>query len=165
MKADDPKLEQSRKQAHERLQRINDMMLTVLKNHIMVEQFLNDFLAASKRSRKHSFAGKIDIAERLEPKEIDGPVWQLLRDCNKLRNQIAHQFDESKAHACIAAVRKSYQAALTPRQAEAVKELNDIQMVSCSFELCAAYVVAATDGRKDGGRAPRHPPALNEASQ
>jgi len=45
MKADDPRLEESLKRLTERIQKINDMIVTVLKNHLVLEQFINEFLA------------------------------------------------------------------------------------------------------------------------
>ena len=45
MKADDPRLEESLKRLTERIQKINDMIVTVLKNHLVLEQFINKFLA------------------------------------------------------------------------------------------------------------------------
>ena len=45
MKADDPRLEESLKRLTERIQKINDMIVAVLKNHLVLEQFINEFLA------------------------------------------------------------------------------------------------------------------------
>ncbi len=40
MRADDPRLEESRKKLFERVERVNDLILAVLKNHLVVEQFM-----------------------------------------------------------------------------------------------------------------------------
>jgi len=38
VKTDDPRLEESRNKLLDRVQKINDLKLTVLKNHLMVEE-------------------------------------------------------------------------------------------------------------------------------
>jgi hypothetical protein len=58
MKADDPRLEKSRQEAIARVARVNEMMVTVLKSHIVVEQFMDEFLAVSGRKPKGTFADK-----------------------------------------------------------------------------------------------------------
>ena len=44
MRADDPRLEKSRLAAIERVKRVNEMIVTVLKNHLVLEQFMDEFL-------------------------------------------------------------------------------------------------------------------------
>jgi hypothetical protein len=45
LKADDPRLEESLKRLTERIKKLDDTILTVLKNHVAVEQFMGAFLA------------------------------------------------------------------------------------------------------------------------
>jgi hypothetical protein len=58
MKTDDPRLKKSRKEAIERVNRVNEMIVTALKNHLVVEQCIDDFLVASGKKANGSFAGE-----------------------------------------------------------------------------------------------------------
>lgn len=150
VKIDDPKLEQAREQMRARVQRYDEMMLTVFKNHLGCEQFLNDLLSVSSRRWKGRMCGgKIDIAKGLHLSEIEAPVWEVLDAGNKLRNQIAHSPDDGKIAAKMASLRKAYLAALTPEQAKASENLNDTQIVALAFGLCGGYLVVATNRVKE----------------
>jgi hypothetical protein len=46
MKADDPRLEGSLREVSEHVNRVNEMIVTVLKNHLVVAQFMDEFLAS-----------------------------------------------------------------------------------------------------------------------
>jgi hypothetical protein len=146
VKTDDPRLEESRKKLLERLQKINDLILAVLKNHLVVEQFMNGFLDAS--GEKHdelSFAEKANLCKELKPAEIDPPIWSVLTKGNQLRNKIAHTLDQTEIQVKMDELREAYLAALTEKQAEAAKKLDDVRIAAAAFELCGAYLVAATD--------------------
>jgi hypothetical protein len=145
VKTDDPRLEESRKKLLERVQKINDLILTVLKNHLVVEQFMNEFLDSS--GKKHddlTFAKKAMQCEELNPAEIDTPIWTVLDAANKLRNKIAHTLDQTQIRRKMDKLRAAYLAALTPTQAKGAEELDDILIAANAFELCGAYLVGAT---------------------
>ncbi len=123
MKTDDPRLEKAREQLFERIKKYDEMMLTVFKNHLGCEQFLNELLSASSRRwKRRKCAGKIEIAKTLNLPEIEAPIWKVLEAGNKLRNQIAHSPDEGKIAAKMASFRKAYVAALTPEQARGLRK-------------------------------------------
>ncbi len=150
MKTDDPKLEKAREQLFERIKKYDEMMLTVFKNHLGCEQFLNELLSASSRRWKgRTCGGKIDIAKTLNLPEIEPSIWKALEAGNKLRNQIAHSPDEGKIAAKMASFREAYVAALTPEQARGCENLNDIQIVVLAFGLCGSYLVAAAGRVKE----------------
>jgi hypothetical protein len=80
MKTDDPRLEESRKRLTERIEKLDNIILTVLKNHVVVEQFMIEFLdACGKKSEELTFAHKITLCEEQHPPEIEKPVWELLK--------------------------------------------------------------------------------------
>ena len=74
MKADDPRLEKSLQEAIARAKRVNDMMVTVLKNHLVVEQFMDEFIVARGKKPRGTFADKIDHCERLRPPEVEPEI-------------------------------------------------------------------------------------------
>lgn len=146
MKTDDPRLEKSREQLFERVKKYDEMMLTVIKNHLGCEQFLNVLLSASSRRWKgRRCGGKIDIAKTPNLPDIEPPIWKVLEAGNKLRNQIAHSPDEGKT----AAFRKAYVAALTPEQARGCENLDDPRIVVLAFGLCGGYLAVAADRVKE----------------
>jgi hypothetical protein len=77
MKADDPRLEASRKEVFERIKKMDELMLTVLKNHVGLEQFLSEFLEASgKKPDEMSFYEKAKECEGLGPPEVEPAIWK-----------------------------------------------------------------------------------------
>jgi hypothetical protein len=146
MKTDDPRLEESRKKLLERVQKINELILSVLKNHLLLEQFMNGFLEVSgEKYDGLAFAEKAKKSEELKPPEVEPSIWKVLEAANKLRNKIAHTLDQGLIQAKMDKLRTAYLAALTPTQAKGVEKLDDVRIASGAFELCGAYVVAATD--------------------
>jgi len=97
-------------------------MLTVLKNHVGLEQFFSEFLEASgKKPDEMSFYEKAKACEGLRPPEVELAIWKVVYAANELRNKIAHTFEQTKIKAKMDALRAAYLAALTPTQAEAAK--------------------------------------------
>jgi hypothetical protein len=45
-------------------------------------------------------------------------------------------------------MRAAYLAALTPTQAKAAEKLDDVRIAAAAFELCGAYLVAATEAAR-----------------
>jgi hypothetical protein len=151
MKADDPLLEAKLHELFERIKKMNELMLIVLKNHIGLEQFMSEFLDASgQESDEMSFYEKAEACEKLNPPEVDPPIWKVVYAANELRNKIAHTFDQAKIKAKMDALRAAYLAALTPTQAEASKSLDDARIAADAMELCVACLVVATEAVRVG---------------
>jgi chorismate mutase len=146
MKTDDLRLEESLKRLTERIKKIDDTILTVLKNHVAVEQFMGEFLEAhGKKSDNLTFADKITACKARNPSEIEKPIWDLLKACNRLRNTVAHKLDEKEMKAQMDAVRAAYIAAVTEFQAKFIKDLDDVRMAMGALQLCGSYIVVATE--------------------
>jgi hypothetical protein len=146
VKTDDPLLEEGRKKLVERIQKITDLMVTVLVSHLILEQFIDEFLDAS--GKKHdglNFAKKAALCEELKPAEIDPPIWKVVTAANRLRNKIAHTLDQAQIQSQMNELRDAYLAALTPTQATEVEQLDDARTASGACELCGGYLVVATD--------------------
>jgi hypothetical protein len=150
MKADDPRLEKSRNEAIERVKRINEMMVTVLKNHLVAEQFMDEFLQASGKKADGTFADKVERCKNLQPPEIGEKVWQLLTKGNDLRNKIAHTLDQAEIKVKMDDLRAAYLAALSEEQRKAAEKLDDIRIAAAAFQLCSAHLVAATETARAG---------------
>jgi hypothetical protein len=153
IKADDPRLEIAHQEMIARIKKYDERMLTVIKNHLGCEDFLNELLsAAGRRWKNRLFAGKLDVAKEINPPEIEPPVWCLLKASNKLRNAIAHGHKESKIAARTADLRKAYLAALTPIQAKHSEGLDDTRIVVLAFGHCGAYLGIAAEAVRARGK-------------
>jgi uncharacterized protein YutE (UPF0331/DUF86 family) len=150
MKADDPRLEKSLRQAIERVDRVNEMVVTVLKNHLVVEQFMDEFLLFSGKKANGSFADKAQHCQTLKPPEIEPQIWKLLAAANQLRNKIAHTLDQAEIKTKMDEVRAAYLAALSDQQRPHSEKLDDVRIAAAAFELCGAYFVAATERASAG---------------
>jgi hypothetical protein len=59
VKIDDPRLQKAHEEMVERIRRYDERMLTVIKNHLGCEQFLNELLStASRRWKRRPCSGK-----------------------------------------------------------------------------------------------------------
>jgi hypothetical protein len=152
MKADDPRLEKSRQEAIARVARVNEMMVTVLKSHIVVEQFMDEFLAVSGRKPKGTFADKAQSCQDLKPPEIEPALWEVLKKANLLRNKIAHTLDHAEIQVKMDRLRAAYLAALSDQQRPHSENLDDIRTAAGAFELCGAYLVGATEAVREKKR-------------
>jgi hypothetical protein len=151
MNSADPRLEKSRKELLERIKKIDELMLILLKYHVGLEQFLSKFLEASGKAPEDlSFYQKVDESEGLNPSEVDTAIWEVLYAANELRNKIAHTFDQAKIKTKMDALRAAYLAALTPTQAETSKALDDAKIAVAAMGLCGAFLCVATDSVRSG---------------
>jgi hypothetical protein len=140
MKADDPLLEAKRQELFQRIQRMDELLLTVVKNHIGLEQFMGEYLEASGEDDPEdlSFYQKIEACEEHNPQEMEAPTWQVFYKANELRNKIAHTFDEAMVKQKLDALRAAYIAALnSPAQKEAANRLTDAQLAQVPWSSAA----------------------------
>jgi hypothetical protein len=149
MKADDPRLVESSKRLSERIARYDERIVTVLKSHLATEQSLNDLLAAaSRRWKRRTFAGKIDVAKGLFLPELGEELWAVLKAGNDLRNAVAHGHKEGTVAARMTDLRKAFLACASPEQRKGIEEMTDTQMVMSAFNYCGSYLVVAAENKK-----------------
>ncbi|UWU75924.1 hypothetical protein N2603_39300 [Bradyrhizobium huanghuaihaiense] len=81
-----------RKRFDEDLKRVDDMILTALKAQIVIERQMIALLEAHGRDSKHFFFTKNKIKEckKIDPPEVEQPIWHLLSKCSWVRNELAH---------------------------------------------------------------------------
>jgi hypothetical protein len=153
LKSDDPRLIESHKRLTERIAKLDEMILTVLKNHIAVEQFMGEFLEAhGKKSENLTFGDKIKACKARNAPEIEKPIWDLLKEANRLRNTIAHKMDENEIKAQMDVVRAAYCAAVSKEQAEAAETMTDTQMAMSAFMHPGSHIVVASENKKDADK-------------
>ena len=126
--------------------------MTVLKNHLAAEQSLNDLLAAaSRRWKRRTFAGKIDVSKELFLAELSEVLWDVLKAGNDLRNAVAHGHKEGTVAARMIDFRKAFLASVSPEQRKGIEEMTDTQMVTSAFSHCGSYLMVAAKNRKTAG--------------
>jgi hypothetical protein len=146
MDIDDPRLAEAHKIMTERVERYDERIVTVLKGHLSAEQSLDDLLrAASRRWKRRTFAGKIDVAQKLFLPELDEQMWAVLKAGNELRNAVAHGHKEGTVTQRMADLRKALLAWVSPKQRPGIEGMTDPQMVSTAFYQCGSHLVVATD--------------------
>ncbi|WP_407151012.1 hypothetical protein [Bradyrhizobium sp. ORS 86] len=150
MKTDDPKLEQSRKDLFERVEKMNALTISILRSHLLAEQCMNDFALGKgvkrKWLKKATFDEKLTKCRTLSGAERDDPLWGVLKSANILRNTIAHTLDVSKIEQRMADLKKTYLAALTPQQAAGLQNEPDDRIAQSACVLCAGFIVNLTCG-------------------
>jgi hypothetical protein len=146
MDIDDPRFVQAHKDMAARIERYDERIVTVLKSHLGVEQSLDDLLkTASRRWRGRTFAGKIDVAQKLFLPEFDEHIWSVLKAGNNLRNAVAHGDKEGTISARMTDLRKAYVAAVSPGHRKGVEGMTDTQIVGSVFNHCGSHLVVAAD--------------------
>jgi hypothetical protein len=139
--------EEAHKRFKEKLERIDNMILAVVKAQITVERFMISFLEAHGRDPKHFFftAQKIKECKRIDPPEVGQTMWELLTLCSYVRNELVHSLDDEEIKAKTDAVREAYLAATeNGRQKQGIREMNDTQMVTSALYDCGSHIVVAT---------------------
>jgi hypothetical protein len=144
MKANDPRLEQAHQEMTERIQKYDDRIIAVLKGHLAADQALNDLLRVAHRRWKRSFAGKIDVAQKLFLPGLTTEMWDVLKASNDLRNAVAHGHKEGTVTKRIADVRRALLAWASPPQRPGIEGMTDPQLISTAFFQCASLIVVAT---------------------
>lgn len=144
MKADDPRLAQAHKEMTERVRKHEEQIVTVLKGHLVAEQALNDLLRAARRRWKRTFAGKLDVAQKLFLPDLTTEMWDVLDAGNDLRNAVAHGHKEGTITQRIADLKRALLAWVSPEQRQGIEQMTDPQMISTAFFQCASFIVVAT---------------------
>jgi hypothetical protein len=141
-------------EAHKRfkadLERIDNMILTVVKAQIMVERFMIELLEAHGKDPKHSFftAQKITECKKIDPPEVGQTMWELLSLCSYVRNELVHSLDNEQLKAKANAVREAYLAVTeNERQRQGIRDMTDTQMVTSALYDCGSLIVVATDAK------------------
>jgi hypothetical protein len=146
MEANDPRLLRAHKEMTERIEKYEERIITVLKAHLGAEQALNDLLkAAARRWKGRTFAGKIDVGEKLLIDGLHPHVWKILRAGNNLRNAIAHGQKEGTIAARMTDLRNAYRDSLTPERKGDVDGLTATQLVIVAFSMASSFLVVAAD--------------------
>jgi hypothetical protein len=151
MKADDPRFEAAHKRFKEHIERIDNMILTVLKAQITVERFMIAFLEAHGKDHKHFFftSQKIKECKRIDPPGVGQTIWDLLTLCSYVRNELAHSLDNEELNARMTAVRAAYIAVTDDeRQKQSIRDMDDTQMVTSALYHCGSLIVIATENKE-----------------
>lgn len=129
MKADDPRLEKSRKEMFERVERMNALTLAVLHSHLLTEQCMGDYLIATGKKpkwvRKQTFKNKMERCKKLAKNERGSEWWGVLGAANQLRNTIAHTLSSDRIAEKMKLLKEQYFACMTAEQTAGLADQPD----------------------------------------
>jgi hypothetical protein len=149
MRTDDPRLEAGRKVMEERVKSFNALMLNVIQGHIVIEQALDSFLAASFSNPEHvadgqyarfTHSNKIQMCRAASFNEVDDGLWKVIWAVNTLRNKIAHGADAEEIAKKMAALRKEYFAILTDKQVAGLKTQSNDYIAQSACVTAAGFI-------------------------
>ena len=87
MKSDEPALDKRRQELFDRAQKMDVLILSVLKTHLLTEQCMNDYMTAGglkKRWIRKRFSDKMKKCKLLAKDEGKDPLWDVLDAANDL---------------------------------------------------------------------------------
>lgn len=147
MDIDDPRLTESQKKFLERTKKLDELIVTVLRYHVSVEQSMTELIEAHEVAVEDTFYKKLMQAEKLMGPAVDAAVWELLKKANQLRNALAHKIDGPEVKEAIATLRAVY-AAVSDQAAKDEKKMSDIQLALSAFSYCGSCIIVSTVGVK-----------------
>jgi hypothetical protein len=148
VKTDDPRLEKSRNEMIERIEKMSALTLAVLRSHLLAEQCMGDYIIASgtkpKWLRKANFFDKMNRWKTLAKEEGDDGLWGVLNDANQLRNTIAHSLSSEKIAERMKKLKERYLACLTKEQADGLADQPDDYVAQLACVTCAGFIATLT---------------------
>lgn len=127
MNINDPRLKEGHKTITERVKKLDEFIVTVLKYHVSVEQSMTDLIEANSKTAADSFYDMIRQCEDIDPPDVDASTWEVLKMANRLRNAEAHKIDGTEVNNAMTKLRIAY-AALSEQSAEDERNMNDVQL-------------------------------------
>jgi hypothetical protein len=143
MKSDDPGLEKRREEMIDRAQKMDALILSTLKAHLLAEQCMNAYMTASglkKRWIRKSFSHKITKCKLLAKGEDKDPLWDVLGAANDLRNKIAHTLEIAAIEEKLAILKEKYFACLTQKQVDSLKDQGDDYIALSACSTCSGFI-------------------------
>jgi|SRR5579864_1865110 len=143
MKSDDLDLEKYRQEIFDRAQKMDALILSVLKTHLLVEQCMNDYMTVcglKKRWIRKRFSDKMKKCKLLAKDEGKDPLWDVLEAANCLRNKIAHTLDIAEIKEKMAILKEKYFACLTQKQVDGIKDQADDFLAMSACSTCAGFI-------------------------
>ena len=143
MKTDDPELEKRRQEMFDRAQKMDTLILAVLKTHLLAEQTMDGYMTASglkKRWIKKRFSDKMKKCKLLAKGEDKDPLWDVLKAANCLRIKIAHTLDIAEIKEKMAILKDKYFACLSQKQVDGLKDQPDDYIAMSACSTCAGFI-------------------------
>ena len=153
MKPDDAELEKRRQEVFDRAKKMDALILSVLKTHLLTEQCMNGYMMGSglkKRWIRKRFFDKMKKCRLLAKGEGKDPLWDVLDAANDLRNKIAHTLEIAEIKEKMVILKDKYFACLTQKQVDGLKDQQDDYIAMSAFSTCAGFI-ATLESRISAG--------------
>jgi hypothetical protein len=153
MKTDDERLEKTRTEMFERVERIDALTLAVIKGHLLIEQTMDAFLEASLPHPGYilgrlMFANKSYLCRSMSFDESGDKAWIVLSAVNALRNDIVHEMDPGDIKKGMDSLRTIFLGILTPEQAKGLKGQPDQYIAQSACVHCAGFLATLAEDAK-----------------
>lgn len=149
LRIDDHRLEKSRKEMMERVEKMNVLTLAVLRSHLLAEQCMGDYIIASGKKpkwvQKQKFSTKMELCKKFAKDEGHDPLWGVLDAANQLRNAIAHTLSTDKIAEKMQLLKSRYLASMTAEQAAGLSDQPDDYIAQSACVTCAGFIATLTD--------------------
>jgi hypothetical protein len=149
MKSDDPRLEKTRQEMFDRVEKMNALTLAVLRSHLLAEQCMSEYIVASGKKpkwvQKQKFSTKMERCKRLAKDESGDELWGVLNAANQLRNTIAHSLSSEAIAEKMRQLKDRYLACLTAKQAAGLADQSDDYIAQSACVTCAGFIATLTD--------------------
>jgi hypothetical protein len=136
MKTDNADFKKRMEEARERVKKLDELRVAVIKWHLLVEEALDTFLAASLYNPGYlsidrmNFHLKGNLALALSLKGDKDALWAVFWALNQLRNKIAHKVDSTdEIDEKMKYLRKTYIGALLSNQTADAEKRTDAEIV------------------------------------
>ena len=154
MKLSESEIQERQAAAQQRAKKIDELRLSVLKGHLLMEEALDGFIQAAvchPEQINHvnmNFHTKAHLAIALGCERDKDEMWSVVWAINQLRNKIAHKLDSDEIDAKVKFLRSTYVAALEPVPAEHAKTQAEKDMIDSACAVCVGFLGQLTSEAK-----------------
>jgi hypothetical protein len=155
VKTDDERLEKSRKEMQERIEKMDSLALTVSKGHLAIEQCMDDLISAALphpesvlTENRFSFSRKGHICQALSLGQHSDEIWKVFWAVNQLRNKIAHTLLTREIQEKMDRLKRTYFDILTPKQVESLEDQPDTYIALSACSMCAGFIANVAEDAK-----------------
>jgi hypothetical protein len=159
MKPDDEEFKKRIETIVERGKKIDELRVTTIKGHLILEEALDTFIDASLfypeqlDSVTFNFHQKGHLALSLSLGLEKDEFWSVFWAINQLRNKIAHKLDSKEIEEKVKLLRRAFLKVLSERQRSDVEKFSDNQIVNEACYVTAGFLAMLTDDARGRRRA------------
>lgn len=124
----------------------NDLILIVLKGHLLIEQLLEQIIqtvvahGAVLANHRFQFSQKVPLARSMAWSQRDNKLWDFIVALNTYRNDVAHSLGSEKSEARLKKVMEAHEATLTAEELNEVSGQSDADRLRHAIMLTMGFL-------------------------